>query len=446
MKEIFDTNIPDKENLKRVLIIGGGFAGLQVARKLNTKYFQVVMIDKYNYHQFQPLFYQVATAGLEPSSISYPLRKNFQKKKNFHFRMCEAKYVNPDGNFVHTNIGNIEYDYLVIATGCDTNYFGNDNLKKTTFGLKSTAESILLRNKILFSFEQAVTTTDENLKQELLTFVIVGGGATGVELSGALADLKKNTLPKDYPEIDFSQMKIILIDGAARLLSGMSEKASAAAAKALTKRDVSIQHNTVVKDYKDNLITIGNGTELRSRNVFWVAGVAANGLKGMNDDSYFKGRILIDELTRAKGYENIFAIGDTALLMTDRTPKGHPQVAQVAIQMAKTLAHNLNREIEGKEPKKFEYKDRGSLATIGKNAAVADLGSFKFSGFFAWLLWLFIHIMSIVGMRNRISVFINWIWNYMSYDVSLRLFIRPKDNKVYEAQDEEAPTEETTKS
>lgn len=430
-------NIPPKGNLKRVLIIGGGFGGLQIAKKIDRKHYQVVMIDKFNYHQFQPLFYQVATAGLEPGSISYPLRKNFQRRKNFHFRMCEAKYVQPVQHIVGTTIGDIEYDYLVIATGCDTNYFGNDKLKETTFALKSTPESILLRNKILLSLEEAVTAKTAEERKKLLTFVVVGGGATGVELSGALADLRKNTLSKDYPEIDFHEMDIHLIDGSPRLLFGMSEQASEGAAKALRKRNVLIKHNAFVLNYENDTIKISDGSEVQSRNVFWVAGVTPNGLNGMNEESYNRGRILIDEYLRVKGYEDIFAIGDTALLITDKTPKGHAQVAQVALQMALRLAKNLNGRIKNKKPEKFSYQDRGSLATIGKYAAVADLGPFKFSGIIAWWLWLFVHILTIVGMRNKISVFIDWVWNYFNYDVSLRLYIRPKYSPIYEEQDEE---------
>lgn len=431
----YTANIPDKGRLKRVVIIGGGFGGLQLAKKLDNKHYQIVMIDKYNYHQFQPLFYQVATAGLEPGSISYPLRKNFQKRKNFHFRMCEAKSIVPDQHIIRTNIGDIEYDYLVVATGCDTNYFGNDALKKSTFALKSTSESILLRNKIILSFEEAITAKTEKEKKELLTFVVVGGGATGVELSGALADLRKYTLPKDYPELDFSQMEIHLIDGSPRLLFGMSEKASANAAKALIKRNVLIQQNAFVVSYENNLVKINNGNELSSRNVFWVAGVTPNSIEGLNKNAYLKGRILIDEYTCVNGYDDIFAIGDTALLISEKTPKGHPQVAQVAIQMARRLAKNLNGLAEGKAPEKFVYQDRGSLATIGKYAAVADVGPLKFDGIVAWWLWLFIHILTIVGMRNKIAIFIDWVWNYFNYDVSLRLFIRPKYSKMYEEMD-----------
>lgn len=424
-------NIPDAGTKKRVVIIGGGFAGLELSKKLDRGHYQVVLIDKNNYHQFQPLFYQVATGSMESGSISYPHRKTFQKFQGFHYRMCKAEQVLPEQKIIKTNIGDITYDYLVIATGCDTNYFGNNSLKQTTYPLKSISESLLLRNRIFLSFEEAMSIKDEQLLSDTLNFVVVGGGATGVELSGALADMRKSTLPKDYPEIDFNKMQIHLVDGSPRLLAGMSESASANAAKELSKRGVIIYHNVFVTSYENSVIKMSNGQELRSRNVFWVAGVTPNGLNGMKEEAYNRGRIVVNEYNQVKGYEDIFAIGDTALLISEQSPKGHPQVAQVALQMAKNLGKNLNGKITNKSPQKFIYKDKGSLATIGKNAAVADLGKFRFSGFFAWWLWLFVHIMTIVGMRNKVSVFIDWLWNYLNYGVSLRLYIRPSKSEMY---------------
>ncbi|WP_029905314.1 NAD(P)/FAD-dependent oxidoreductase [Prevotella sp. 10(H)] len=427
-------NIPDAGKKKRLVIIGGGFAGLELAKKADKKKYQVVLIDKNNYYQFQPLFYQVATGGLEPSSISYPHRKNFQKNKNVHFRMCEAQYVDPDKKFISTNIGDIPYNYLVISTGCNTNYFGNESLKDSTFSLKSISESLLVRNRILLSFEEALNTDDEDELREILSFVIVGGGATGVELSGALADMRKAIFPKDYPEIDFSKMEIHLVDASPRLLFGMSEKSSENAAETLKKRGVIIHQDISVKSYDKPYATLSDGSTLRSRNVFWVAGVKPNSLKGLADTSYNRGRLVINEYNQVDGYNNIFAIGDTALLISDKSPKGHPQVAQVALQMAKRLAKNLNKSESNSDWDKFVYSDRGSLATIGRNAAVADLGKFHFGGWFAWWLWLGVHILSIVGMRNKVSVFIDWVWSYLNYDVSLRLFIRPKFNKMYKEE------------
>ncbi|MDR2954673.1 MAG: NAD(P)/FAD-dependent oxidoreductase [Prevotella sp.] len=428
-------NIPQAHELKRVVIIGGGFAGLELAKKLDKKLYQVVLIDKNNYYQFQPLFYQVATGGLEPSSISYPHRKNFQKNKNFHFRMCEAMSVDPETKTIKTSIGNITYDYLAIATGCDTNYFGNDNLKESTFALKSVSESLLLRNRILLSFEEASIVNNEDEIREILSFVIVGGGATGVELAGALADMRKSILPKDYPEVDFNRMEIHLVDASPRLLSGMSEKASEKAAETLRDRGVIIYHDKFVKSYDKPFVEISDGTRLRSRNVFWVAGVKPNSLQGLSENAYNRGRLAVNEYNQAQGYDNIFGIGDTSLLISADSPKGHPQVAQVALQMAKQVAKNLNNKSKGKTWEVFKYKDKGSLATIGRNAAVADLGKFHFGGWFAWWIWLWVHILSIVGMRNKVSVFIDWVWSYLNYDVSLRLYIRPEYSEMYKEED-----------
>lgn len=427
-------NIPDRGTKKRLVIIGGGFAGLELAKKIDKKLFQVVLIDKNNYYQFQPLFYQVATGGLEPSSISYPHRKNFQKNKNFHFRMCEAQNVDPEKKVVQTNIGDITYDYLVISTGCDTNYFGNDSLKESTFALKSVSESLLLRNRILLSFEEALSIDNEEELKEILSFTIVGGGATGVELAGALADMKKSILPKDYPEIDFTKMKIHLVDASPRLLFAMSEQASEKAAETLKNRGVIIHQDISVKSYDKPFVELSDGTNIRTRNVLWVAGVKPNSLKGLAETAYNRGRLVVNEYNQVQGYDNIFAIGDTSLLISDKSPKGHPQVAQVALQMAKRLAKNLNNTTNSNNWEKFTYVDKGSLATIGRNAAVADLGKFRFGGWFAWWLWLWVHILSIVGMRNKVSVFIDWVWSYLNYDVSLRLFIKPKFNKMYKEE------------
>lgn len=429
-------NIPECRPKQRIVIIGGGFAGLQLAKLVNTKYYQVILIDKVNYYQFQPLFYQVATAGLEPSSISYPHRKTFQNRDDFHFRTCLAKRVHPEQKILDTSIGSIKFDHLIIATGCDTNYFGNDSLKESTYALKSISESLLARNRILLSFEEALNTRREEDLKELLTFVIVGGGATGVELAGALADMKKTVLPKDYPELNFKNMEIHIVDASPRLLSAMSEESSTKAAKTLTDRSVIIHQGIFVKDYKAPYVELSNGEQIRSCNVFWVGGVKANSLEGLKDESYERGRILVDEYNTVVDYDGIYCIGDTSLMITEKTPKGHPQVAQVALQMAKNLAKNLNNAAKGKIGKtKFLYDDRGSLATIGRNAAVADLGKLHFGGIFAWWLWLWVHILSIIGMRNKVSVFLDWVWSYVTYDVSLRLLIRPKRNHMYDKID-----------
>jgi NADH dehydrogenase len=428
MKSI--ANIPSQGNKKRVVVVGGGFAGLEFSRKINPKDFQVVLLDKVNYYQFQPLLYQVATAGLEPTSISYPHRKAFQRHPDFHVRRCKATQIN--GNVLETTIGNIDFDYLVVATGCDTNFFGDETLKENTFGLKSVSEALLMRNRILLSLEEALCTRNQEELHRKLTFVVVGGGATGIDLAGALADMKRRIFPKDYPELDFSKMDIHLIDASPRLLTAMSESASAEAAKTLRNRGVIIYHDKAVNSYTDGVIEMNDGTTITSDNIFWVAGVKPNSLAGFPEDAYFKGRLLVDECNRVAGRENVFCLGDTALMKTDKYPFGHPQLAQPAIQMARNLAKNLNASAKGKSSfKQFSYNDKGTMATIGRNAAVAAIGKLKFKGRMAWWVWLLIHIMSIVGNRNKVSVFVNWIWSYLNYDVSLRVLIAPKFSKMY---------------
>lgn len=424
-------NIPTDKTRKRIVIIGGGFAGLKLAKKIDKKRYQIVLIDKNNYYQFQPLLYQVASAGLEPSSISYPHRKYFWNNPNFIYCMTKAEKVLPEENLILTSIGKIAYDYLVVATGCDTNYFGNEETPKHSYALKSLSESILLRNRILLSFEQATRTNDPKELEKILSFVVVGAGATGVEIAGALADMRRKILPKDYPGVDFSKMTITLLDGAPRVLAALSEKSSFEAEKILTKRGVIVKCNSLVNGCTENGIELKDGTVIESQNIIWVTGVIANSINGLAEESYFRNRLLVDEINRVKSYDNIFAIGDTALMMKEKYPKGHPQVAQPALQMAVNLAKNLNSEKEGYVWRKFEYKDKGSMATIGKNAAVAEIGNMKFKGFFAWWIWLFIHIMSMIGMRNKVTIMVDWLWNYLNYDVSLRLFIRPKANDMY---------------
>lgn len=419
------THIPAPAGQKRVVIIGGGFGGLKLAMKLNPKLFQVVIVDKNNYHQFQPLLYQVAIAGLEATSIAYPFRKNFQHKSNIHFRMCEVTTILPEQKLVVTLCGTIEYDYLVIAAGCDTNFFGNDSLKTSTITLKSVGEALQARNHILQSFEQASISRNPEEVAKLLTFVIVGGGATGVEMAGALADMKNFVLPKDYPELDLSQMQIHLIDASPRLLSAMSEHASQEAAKTLKKRGVVIHQDVSVLSYEHGLIKASDNAELPTDNVIWVAGIKANRIGGLDTAAYGRGgRLLVDPYCRLKDQEDIFAIGDIAYMETTDYPRSHPQVAQVAIQMAVCVARNLERNLAGQPPLPFHYKDKGSLATIGRSAAVADMGNLKFGGGLAWWLWLLVHIYAIVGVKNKIVIFLDWAWNYVSYDVSLRLLIR----------------------
>lgn len=424
MNEI--SNIPDQGSLKRVIIIGGGFGGLKVARQLNSNKFQIILLDRNNYHLFQPLLYQVATSGIEPSAISFPFRRIFKHRRNFHIRICSAEKVIPDKNRLITSIGEIGYDYLIIATGCSTNYFGNEVLSTNTMSLKTTSEALFDRNQILDSFEKALNSKDENERRRLLSFVIVGGGATGIEMSGALAEMRKFILPQDYPDLDINMMRIILIDAGPRLLPAFSEQSSAEVKKHMEALHVEVRLNCQVKGYENEILTLSDNSELISSNVFWVAGVKANSLPGLMQEAYGRGnRLNVDQYNQVKGYNTIFAIGDTALMATDSCPTGHPQVVQPAIQQARLLVSNLMNLQEGKPLKEFVYNDKGSMATIGRNTAIVELKKFRLSGFIAWGIWLFIHLMSIVGVKNRLFIFIDWMWSYLTYDQSLRLIIKP---------------------
>jgi len=419
-------NIPPAKDKKRVVIIGGGFGGLKVATLLDPRYFQIVLLDKRNYHQFQPLFYQVATSGLEPSTISFPFRKILQKKEDLHFRLCSALSVDTELNCVETSIGRVRYDYLVVATGCDTNFFGNQALKDSSMTLKGTTEAIDMRNNIIFSLECAATTADPDERERLLNFVIVGGGATGVELAGALAEMRKFVLPKDYPDFKVQRMRIYLVDGQQRLLNAFSEKASKEALEYLLKLHVDVILGATVNSYEKDVVNLSNGDIINTKNLIWVAGVKGNSIEGFSKELYGRGnRVIVNEFNQVNGFKNVFCIGDTAMVVTADTPNGHPQVAQPAIQQGVNVANNLNHfEAKGADFKPFKYVNKGSLATIGRNSAVAELPYAQFRGFLAWLLWLFVHIMTIVGVKNRLLVFINWMWSYITYDQSLRLLLK----------------------
>jgi NADH:ubiquinone reductase (H+-translocating) len=419
-------NIPHSEH-KRVVIIGAGFGGLKLARHLSNKPFQVVLIDKNNFHSFQPLFYQVATAGIEPSAISFPLRKIFQGCKNIHVRMARVKKVFPETREIETSIGNLTYDYLVMAQGAGNNFFGNTSISTYSLPMKSVGESLGLRNTILNNFEKALNTTDPVVQDRLMNMVVVGGGPTGVEISGALAEMKNFVLPKDYPELDFSRMHIYLVENGSRLLGGMSEKSSRKAEKYLNKLGVTVMLNSFVRDFDNDTVWIGRDQTLNTHTLIWAAGIKANMIEGLEESFVGRGnRILVDQYNKAKGCENIFAIGDAALMTEKKYPNGHPQVAQVAIQQARRLAQNL-KNMENNQPlKEFEYRDLGTLATVGRNRAVVDLGFFRFQGLVAWFFWMFIHLMAIVGVKNRLIIFINWAYYYFTYDQSLRLIIKPK--------------------
>jgi NADH dehydrogenase len=414
----------------RVVIIGGGFGGIELAKHLKDKSVEVLMVDKNNYHTFQPMLYQVAMGDIEADSIAFPIRKIFTGQKNFTFRMATVERINPEKNSISTNIGEIPYDYCVIATGSDTNYFGNDELKKRTMPMKSIPEALNIRSLVLQNVEKALITENTDERDALLTFVVVGGGPTGVELSGALAEMRNYVLTYDYPELDKKDMKVYLVEGKAEVLAVMSPQASKKAKDFLIGLDVEVLNSVHVKSYDGNQLIIDDGKIINTRNVLWAAGVKGELIQGIPSQVIVRGnRIQTDEYNRVKGYTNIFAIGDVAAVITPETPEGHPGVAPAAMQQGKHLGKNLVRIINGEAPEPFKYFDKGSLATIGKNLAVADLGRIHFQGFFAWLIWGFVHLMSLISARNRIIVFINWVGSYFSNNSGSRLIIRKYDSE-----------------
>jgi NADH dehydrogenase len=422
-------NVPEL-NLPRVIIIGGGFAGINLAQSLRNAPVQVVMFDKHNYHTFQPLLYQVATGGLEPDSIAFPLRKMFKKQQNFTFRMAEVNGVDVEGKKIVTSIGEIKFDYLVVATGSRTNFFGLQGLQEMSHGMKNIPEALDLRSLILQNFEQAVLTADLDERNALMNFVVVGAGPTGVETSGALAELKHHILPKDYPELDLRRMQIHLIEAGDRVLPGMTGESSENAQKALDKMGVHLWLNARVESYDGTSVHLAGGKTLEAMTVIWSAGVVGNALPGLEDAVGRGGRIEVDQFNRVKGHANIFAIGDVALMRTEDFPAGHPGVAQVAMQQGTLLARNIKSAIFQREMRAFKYKDMGTMATIGRNKAVGDIGRLKLKGLPAWVLWLAIHLFSLAGFRNRLVVFINWFWSYVTYDKGTRLIIRPYLRKI----------------
>jgi NADH dehydrogenase len=421
-----DLKIPSS-NQKRLVIIGGGFGGIEIARLLKDHDIQIVLLDKHNYHCFQPLLYQVATGGLEPGSIAYPLRKFMQQIPNGIFRLAEVLSIDSTVSKVHTNIGEITYDYLVIATGSITNFFKfPKEVSSKMMQMKDIPQALNLRSFILENFEEALLTYDESKKQELINIAIVGGGPTGVELAGALGEMKNNILPKDYPEIDFTKMQIHLFESGAELLGQMHPENQAKALKYVKDFGVNVWLNTMVTDYNGDEITIKDGKKIKSETVIWTAGVKGNPIIGLDAKNILpNGRILVDEFCKIKDTENIYAIGDVACMQTETLPKGHPMVAPVAIQQGALFAKNVIRKEKGKELQKFNYKDKGSMATVGRNKAVMESNGIKMGGFIAWVAWLFVHVMSLVGFRNKITVTLGWLYNYFTYDRTLRLIIRP---------------------
>ena len=418
----------ERTDKKRIVIVGGGLGGLELAFKLVDDDYQVVLIDKNNYHQFPPLIYQVASGGLEPSSISFPFRRLFQGKKDFFFRMAKVKSVNTDKKTIKTTVGEIDYDYLVLAFGAKTNFFGNKDIEATTLPMKSVSEAMRLRNTILRNLELALTEEDPARKQALMNIVVVGGGASGVEIAGAVAEMKKNIIARDYPDLDSSQMHIYLVNAVDRLLSAMDPVSSKRAERDLKELHVHIRQPQFATEYKDGILKTSAGLEIPTQTVIWVSGICANTVEGFPAESIgHAGRFLTDRFCRVKGVKDVYAIGDVSLVEGDEEyPLGHPQLAQVAMQQAKTVAKNFKAMSKGKELKPFKYKNLGVMATIGRNHAVAEISGKKFGGFPAWALWLVVHLRSILGVKNKTFILLNWVWNYINYKQSLRLILKAK--------------------
>ncbi len=416
-----------RTSFPRVVIVGGGFAGVALAKKLSKQDLQVVLLDKNNYHTFQPLLYQVSTGGLEPDSIAYPIRKILKNFPNFHFRLAHVEEIDPVKNKVITNIGKLKFDYLVIASGSTTNYFGNKAIEKYSMAMKTIPQSLNLRSLILENFEDALLTSDLNERNALMNFVIVGGGPTGVELAGALAEIKKGILPKDYPDLDTRLAQIHVIQSGDCILKGMSAKASKSAEDFLEKLGVNIWKNVRVTNYDGKTVTTNTDLTFETATLVWAAGVKGATIKGLDAENFVtRGqRLIVNEFNQINGFKHIFAIGDVACMANHENPNGLPMMAQPAIQQGEQLGENILRLIEEQPMKPFIYKDKGVMATIGRNKAVVDLKKFKFQGVFAWYVWMFVHLFFLIGFRNRMVVFVNWVYNYVRFDREARLIIRP---------------------
>ena len=413
------------EQRKKIILIGGGFAGLHLAKQLSNTGFDILLIDKQNHHQFQPLYYQVASARLEPSNISFPFRKIFQKAKNIQIRLAEVTKIVAESRKIETTIGDFNYDFLVIASGCKTNFFGNEQISKHALSMKTTEEAIEIRNSILLNFEKLISAKAEE-RESLLNIVLVGAGATGVELAGAFSEMKKDILPRDYPHMDFSKLNIILLEGSKNTLNNMSEESKTASKKYLEDLGVIVKTETFVTNYDGKTATLNNGETIQTTNLIWAAGVTGNVIEGISTENVIRNRYKVDRYNKILGTQNIYAVGDIAFMETPKYPNGHPQVANVAINQGKNLAINFLSILKGKSLKEYEYKDLGSMATIGKYRAVVDLPFIKFQGFFAWWIWMFLHLMLILSVRNKLAIFFNWAWNYLAKDSSLRLILKQK--------------------
>lgn len=423
-------NIPNT-NLPRIVIIGGGFAGIALAKKLKNQRAQVVLIDKHNYHTFQPLLYQVATGGLEAGSIAYPIRKVVQEFQNFYFRLGFVNEIDTQNQKVITDIGELHYDYLVLATGSKTNFFGNKEIERYSVAMKTIPQSLNIRSLILENFEQALLTNDIHDRHSLINFVLVGGGPTGVELAGALAEMKKAILPKDYPDLDVRKMQINLIQASDRLLDTMSEKSSKSAEDFLVNLGVNVWKDVRVTGYDGKTVTTNSNLTFETATVIWTAGVKGSLPAGIDSNAIIPraDRVKVNQFNQVEGYDNIYAVGDIAAMITEKNPQGHPMMAQPAMQQGKWLGENIIRKIQNKKLKPFVYKDKGSMATIGRNKAVVDLPKLHFHGFFAWFVWIFVHLFSLIGYKNKVVVLTNWIYNYIRLDREGRLIIRPFKKK-----------------
>ncbi len=419
-------NIP-KTDLPRIVVIGGGFAGISFIKKLKHEKVQIVLFDRHNYHTFQPLLYQVSTAGLEPDSIAYPLRKIFRRYSDFHFRLAEVEHINTKENMISTSLGSLRFDYLVVATGTRTNFFGNENIAKNSMPMKTVPQALNIRSLILQNIEAADIAYLPEARRRFLTFVIAGAGPTGVELAGALAEFRRGILENDYPELDEEDMEVHLIEGQDRVLPPMSEQVSKKAHRFLEKLGVQIHLKTFISDYDGEKVTTKDGKTFPTATFIWAAGVTGAPVSGIRADSLVDKihRYKVDRYNKVVGYENIYALGDIAVMETEDYPKGHPQVAQPAIQQGKHLGKNFRRMFKGEEMEPFEYFDKGTMATVGRNKAVVDMGKLHFGGAIAWFLWMFVHLWFLVGFRNRVVTFFNWTYNYINYDKAARLIIRP---------------------
>lgn len=419
-------NIPEN-NVPRIVVIGGGFAGISFIKKLQKEKVQIVLFDRHNYHTFQPLLYQVSTAGLEPDSIAYPLRKIFRKNMDFHFRMAEVENINTDSNTISTSVGSLKYDYLIIATGTRTNFFGNNSIAENSMPMKTIPQALNIRSLILQNIEKADITTDEVERKRLLNFVIAGAGPTGVELAGALAEFRKGILENDYPELEEEEMSVHLIEGLDRVLPPMSETVSKKAQKFLENLGVQVHLETFISDYDGKIVSTKDGKKFETATFIWAAGVTGAPINGINGEALVEkaNRYRVDEFNKVKGFKNIYALGDIAIMETKEYPKGHPQVAQPAIQQGKHLGKNFRKMLKGTPMEPFKYFDKGTMATVGRNKAVVDIGNLHFGGAIAWFLWMFVHLWFLVGFRNRVVTFFNWTYSYINYDRAARLIIRP---------------------